>query len=196
MTERERTTESEAEPGVQVPPDETTSRTELEDLSEHLERYRATTLQVLDLVEEQDLSWRPGPHQYSLGQQLLHIAQAEDRFAHGLFEGDWSLERVRFPPELPSLEELRAFFVKVRAFTLGGLRAVEPAALGEILELPDAPAHTLRSWLWFVLEHELHHRGQIWAYLRAMGRTPPFYAMPLPLGERPDLKAREELGGF
>ena len=55
---------------------------------------------------------------------------------------------------------------------------------------------SLRSGLWFILEHELHHKGQIWLYLRLMGITPPFYAMPLPPGERPDVAAREALGGF
>lgn len=171
-------------------------KSEIEDLTEHLQRYRAVTLQVFDLIEDGDLGWRPGASQYSLGQQLLHIAQAEDRFVHGLFEGDWSLERVRFPPELPTIEEMKAFFERVRSFTLGRLDEVGPVDLGKVVETPDAPDHTLRSWLWFILEHELHHRGQIWAYLRAMGRTPPFYAMPLPLGERPDVAAREALGGF
>ncbi len=172
-------------------------RGEIEDLIEHLERYRATTLQVFDLVDEADLAWRPSEDQYSLGQQLLHIAQAEDRFAHGLFEGDWTYDRVRFPPELPDAAEMRALFDTVRRFLLGHLRKLDEAELGEPIEGPDGPAGwSLRSYLWFILEHELHHRGQVWAYLRAMGKTPPFYATPLPLGRRPDVEAREELGGF
>lgn len=172
-------------------------RTELEDLIEHLQRYRSITLQVFDLIDDGDLHWRPSADQYSLGQQLLHIAQAEDRFIHGLFEGDWSFDRVRFPKELPDLEEMRALFGKVREHTLERIGQVDPAELGKVVEIPDSPVdHTLRSWLWFILEHELHHRGQVWGYLRAMGVTPPFYAIPLPLGERPDVKAREELGGF
>lgn len=170
--------------------------TELDDLIEHLERYRATTLQVFDLVEDPDLSWRPAPDRFSLGQQLLHIAQAEDRFAHGLFEGDWSYERVRLPTKVPSRDELKAFFHEVRAYTRSKLAALEPADLARIVSTPDMPEFTLRSYLWFILEHELHHRGQVWGYLRTMGHTPPFYALPLPLGERPDIRAREELGGF
>lgn len=169
---------------------------ELDDYIEHLERYRATTLQVFDLIEEDELEWRPSPSQYSLGQQLLHIAQAEDRFSHGLFEGDWSYDRVRFPEELPTSEQMKEFFESVRSFTLQHLLELEPSELGEAVQIPEAPERSLRSSLWFILEHELHHRGQVWAYLRAMGYTPPFYATPLPLGERPDLKAREELGGF
>lgn len=170
---------------------------EIQDLTEHMERYRATTLQVLDLIDQGDLSWRPSADQYSLGQQLLHIAQTEDRFFRGIFEGDWSTDRIRFPEDLPDLPDLRAYFLRVRQFTLSKLREVDASQLGRTMEIPDGPPdHSLRSWLWFVLEHELHHRGQIWAYLRAMGRTPPFYAMPLPPGERPDIPARQELGGF
>lgn len=172
-------------------------RSELEDLIEHLNRYRAITLQVFDLVDEGDLEWRPSPSRYSLGQQLLHIAQAEDRVGHGLFEGDWSFDRVRFPPELPPAEEIRAFFERVRSYTMQRLEGIEREDLGEVVEIPDSSVEqSLRSLLWFILEHELHHRGQIWVYLREMGYTPPFYAAPLPLGERPDLKKREELGGF
>lgn len=173
------------------------SRTELEDLIEHLERYRRVTLQVFDLIEDGDLAWRPSSEQYSLGQQLLHIAQAEDRLVHGLFEGDWSYDRVRFPAELPDSHAMMGVFRSVRAFTLDRLRTLAEPELGRLIDVPDMPLEqTLRSYLWFILEHELHHRGQIWAYLRAMGKKPPFYALALPLGERPDLKAREELGGF
>ncbi len=170
---------------------------ELADLTEHLQRYRATTLQVLDLVEAEDLDWRPSRSQYSLGQQLVHIAQTEDHFSRGLFDRDWSSARLRFPNPLPAPEALRAFFASVRQYTLSKLEALEPDELGAVVEVPNGPpGHSMRSWLWFILEHELHHRGQIWAYLRAMGLAPPFYAMPLAPGERPDIEMREELGGF
>jgi uncharacterized damage-inducible protein DinB len=173
------------------------SVSELEDLMEHLQRYRATTLQVFELVDDEELEWRPAPDQYSLGQQLLHVAQAEDRFVQGLFQGDWSYDRVRFPEVLPDAATLRAFFRRVRTDLLERIRDLSPEELGRKIHVPEMPAdHSLRWYLWFILEHELHHRGQIWAYLRAMGKTPPFYAMALPLGDRPDHAAREELGGF
>ena len=172
-------------------------KTEIEDLTEHLERYRAVTLQVLDLVDDEELGWRPAPDRYSLGQQLLHIAQTEDLYAHGLFEGDWDYDRARFPERIPDRAGLRVLYERVRAFTRQRLARLDAAALGAIVTIRGSPLeHTLRSWLWFVLEHEIHHKGQIWGYLRDMGKTPPFYAMPLPPGERPDVQARTELGGF
>jgi uncharacterized damage-inducible protein DinB len=170
---------------------------ELEDLREHLERYRAVTLQVLDLVTDEQLRWRPGRDYYTLGQQLLHIAQAEDLHAHGLFENDWDVERARFPADPLTRDFIRASFQRVRSYTLDRLDRLEAEELGVARPAPGVPMKwTLRSGLWFILEHELHHKGQIWLYLRQMGVTPPFYAMPLPAGDRPDIKARQELGGF
>ena len=172
-------------------------RSELEDLREHLERYRQVTLQVLDLVSDDQLAWRPGAESYSLGQQLLHIAQAEDLHAHGLFESDWNFERARFPKEPITRDYLRTYFGRVRDYTRTQLDSLSERRLSDISSAPDAPVEwTLRSGLWFILEHELHHRGQVWLYLRQMGITAPFYAFPLPAGERPDIKARQELGGF
>jgi uncharacterized damage-inducible protein DinB len=172
-------------------------RSELEDLTEHLERLREVTLSFLDAVGDEELSWRPTPEQYSLGQQLLHIAQAEDLYAHGLFEFDWDYERVRFPAPLPTTAEIRDFFVRVRARTREHLARLDPARLGEVTTIPGSPLeHSLRSWLWFLVEHEMHHKAQVAGYLRLLGRVPPFYAMPLEPGARPDIEAREELGGF
>jgi hypothetical protein len=68
-----------------------------------------------------------------------------------------ALDRVRFPDEFPSSDEFRRFFVDVRAYTLSKLSEVDPEELGRTIDIPDAPTHTLRSWLWFTLEHELHH---------------------------------------
>lgn len=173
------------------------SRTELEDLLEHMERYRAVTLQVLEMITDEEMSWRPTPGQYSLGQQLLHIAQTEDLYAHGLFERDWNYDRARFPDVLPDRAALRDMFACVRARTIQHLATLDPADLGHVVEISGSPLeHTLRSWLWFLIEHEMHHKAQIGMYLRQLGHTPPFYAMPLAAGERPDVQARESLGGF
>ena len=172
-------------------------KNELEDLVEHLERFRSVTLQMLGMVNDGDLSWRPGKGHYSLGQQLLHIAQAEDLYAHGLFEGDWNYDRVRFPTRLPTVAELKEFYRTVREFTRAELTKLDSGRLGGIVTIPDSPLeHSLRSWLWFLVEHEMHHKAQVSVYFRQMGRTPPFYAMVLEQGVRPDVVAREELGGF
>jgi DinB family len=52
---------------------------------------------------------------------------------------------------------------------------------------------SIRSWLWFILPHQIHHKAQLAEYLRALVLTPPYFAMVFPIGERPDIIARARL---
>jgi uncharacterized damage-inducible protein DinB len=111
--------------------------TELSNLREHLDRYRAVTLQTIDVVpDDAALAWRA----------RLDVMPASE------------LDAGRDAPSAP-------------------------------------PGVTMRWWLWFILEHEIHHKAQAAVYLRQMGFIAPFYAMPLPIGARPDFASRESLGG-
>lgn len=170
---------------------------ELDDLKEHLQRYRAVTLQALGLVGDSDLAWRPGPGHYTLGQQFLHIAQAEDFQIHGQFALEWDYERVRFPQRDLKVDEIRRLMVDTRQKTLVALDELDEERLDEGVVLADGdPAYTRRSLLWLLVEHEVHHKAQIAVYLREMGKTPPFFAAPLEGGARPDIEMREKFGGF
>ena len=166
---------------------------QLEEYLEHAERYRAVTLQLLDQAECLDLDWRPTPEAMSLGQQFVHVAQAEDFQIRGLLRGEWDEERVRLPAQVTGIAEVRELLARVRAHTLEGLADVSS---GQLEERVGEPAATLRSWLWFVLEHEIHHKAQISLYLRLLGETPPFFAAPLPPGVRPDQEFRDRMGGI
>ena len=169
---------------------------ELDDLREHLERFRAVTLQALDLVTDDDLRWRPGPKHLTLGQQFLHIAQSEDFQIQAYLNGDWDLERVRFPVRELKVEELRERLKETRSRTMAALTELDEERLDERVELGEGqPVQTLRWWLWLVVEHEVHHKAQVAVYLRQMGMTPPYFAAPLEGGARPDVEVMERLGG-
>ncbi len=170
---------------------------ELDDLREHLERYRAVTLQALDVVTDQDLGWRPGPDHFNLGQQFIHIAKSEDFQVQAYLHGDWDYERARFPERDLGVEEVRALLNETRERTLEALGELDEAGLGEPVDQGEGkPIQTLRWWLWLLVEHEVHHKAQIAVYLRQMGKTPPYFAVPLEEGARPDAEIQEEMGGF
>ena len=153
--------------------------TEIEDLREHFDRYRAVTLEHLDRVTDEQLTWRPRPDAFSCAQHFVHVAQTEDFYMRGLFQRDWNAERLRFPKVLPLKAELREQFDTVRKFTLNvfstltsdQLTAIVPPMFGSPLEW------SLRSWLWYVLEHEVHHKAQLAEYMRQIGIVPPFFCV-------------------
>ena len=169
---------------------------ELADLRGHLEQYRAVTLQHFDILSDAQMSWRPRDDAFTCAQQLYHIISGEDFFIRGLFGSGWDVERLRLPKPMLDKRALRALFDQIRAETRRHLDALPESSLNEVRRHGLAPVDaTIRGWLWFILEHEIHHKAQLAEYLRTMGLTPPYFAMALPLGERPDVKARHDLGG-
>ncbi|MBI4466581.1 MAG: DinB family protein [Acidobacteria bacterium] len=162
---------------------------ELSVLREHLERYRGVTLQTLDMVPEEKLAWYPTISQFSFGQQFLHIAQVEEFYTHGLLEGDWDPARLDEPKVRVTRQGLRQKLQQARQFTLDKLGRLEAARLDAAVAVPNVPvAWPLRSWLWYLIEHEIHHKAQLAVYLRQIGLTPPFFAFVLPPGVRPDIR--------
>jgi uncharacterized damage-inducible protein DinB len=169
---------------------------ELDDLREHLERFRGVTLQHFDILSDEELAWRPREDAFTCGQQLVHIIQTEDFFVRGALEDDWDIDRLRLPKPMPSKLALHEEFVSTRQRTRVRLDALAPGVLDVVKRhgYADVDA-TVRTWLWFILEHEIHHKAQLAEYLRALGHVPPYFGIVLPPGTRPDIAARAALGG-
>lgn len=164
------------------------STNELSVLREHLERYRGVTLQTLDIVPDEKLAWFPAQAQFSFAEQFAHIAQVEEFYAHGLLGGDWNVNRLKLPKERLARDKLRRKLEETRQLTLSMLDALDAAQLDKTVQVPNVPVGwPLRSWLWYMVEHEIHHKAQLAVYLRQVDITPPFFAFVLPPGVRPDI---------
>ena len=168
---------------------------EIDDFREHMQRYRAVTVQFLDVLSDVQLAWRPRSDAFTAGQHLLHIAQTEEFYMHGLFTGNWEPNRIRLPVAPLSGTTLKARFESVRAITIEYLSTLTPTRLDTVVPPIGGSAvkWSLRSWLWYVLEHEIHHKAQLAEYVRQLGGLPPFFAMPLAVGDRPDIRMRAQL---
>ena len=82
-----------------------------------------------------------------------------------------------------------------RVLPLADFDMLTDANLDEVKQVSNVPWELpLRWWLWFVLEHEIHHKAQLALYLRQLGKVPPFFAMVLT--DRPDIRIRSEMGGI
>jgi len=165
------------------------STKEIVDLKEHLERFRGVSLQTLDWVPDEKLHWSPKEGLRSFAENFLHLARVEEYYARGLLSGQWDMERYFARPAALTREALRQILNETRAATLTGLENMDPARLDENVTVPDVPVDwTLRSWLWYVVEHEVHHKAQLALYLREIGVVPPFFALAFPPGIRPDIR--------
>ena len=136
-----------------------------------LDQEVLATKRVLERVPQSQLSWRPHPRSFSLGQLALHVATIPGMVAELAAQSS-----IPEPPRFTQAEAataaelvpaLEASVAKARA-VLGGLEDAQlmetwrlMAGGKEILAMPRAAV--LRM---IMLNHWYHHRGQLLVYLR------------------------------
>ena len=159
---------------------------EIATIREHLERFRAITLQSLERTPIDKLAWSPSPDLMTFAGQYAHLASVERLYVQGLSGAGWRAETNKLAGPLDR-DELQMGLHSAREVTTKWLDTLSLPALDELVVVPWLPVQwTLRSWLWYLVEHELHHKGQLALYLHLCGIEAPFFAFPLPLGVRPD----------
>lgn len=103
-----------------------------------------------------------------------HIASAEDAWFRCVVTrevGEWP------PPfgceDYPSVTSIKALLSKVHARTDAYLSTLDATDPDQVVELPWGGEVPLRWVIWHVLEHEIHHRGEIFLMLGLLGKEAP-----------------------
>lgn len=135
----------------------------------------ANTRRLLEVVPGAEAAWRPHPKSYSLGDLAAHIATLPLWCSHVLQQPELdlglpanaSIARVTFTTVRALLDQFDSNVREARA----ALASMSDGAMGEnwalknrgtvVFSVPRAGA--LRG---FVLNHMIHHRGQLSVYLR------------------------------
>ncbi len=139
---------------------------------------RRRTLGVADRIPPDQIEWRYQEGKFSFGDVLRHL---------GSLERYMFAENVRGRPSIypgHSIElasgygEVRAFLDRMREETVEILSTLDPEALQKKCVTPAGAEITVWKWLRAMLEHEVHHRGQLYTYLALLGvGGPPLYGL-------------------
>ncbi|MGD9092280.1 MAG: DinB family protein [Anaerolineales bacterium] len=138
----------------------------------HWAQVRADLLSTLDEFEDEELCYVPFKGSWSVGEIALHIANSEK----GWFQYVLKQEMDEWPDEFsledyPSVTAIKALLTEVHAQTDDYLDTLEADAAKRVVETPWGTTITLSWVVWHVIEHEIHHRGELSLMLGMLGRV-------------------------
>jgi len=152
---------------------------------DYFETIRERTLRAVRAVPPEKLEWRHSPGVFSTGDLARHIAVT----ARYTFVENVLGRPSRYPGCGTDLADgmpaVLAFMHHMHAETVDQLRMLTPEALKGKGVGPQG--HPITAWklLRAMVEHEVHHRGEIYVYLALLGvARPPLYGLT-----EPELKA-------
>jgi uncharacterized damage-inducible protein DinB len=163
---------------------------EIESLKEKLKIYNDVLLLSLELVPDEKLEWKPFDCFRSLGEQFYHVGQIEEFYIRGIRERHWDLPNaLKSPGERLTKDFIKNYINSAREKTLEFLGEMIVEDLNRVVKIPSNPTnYSIRHWLYYILEHKIHHKAQISVFLRQLGITPPFFAFAFPNNFRPDME--------
>jgi len=140
----------------------------------HWTVVRRGLLQALDELTDAQLDFVAREGMWSLGTVARHIANAEEgwfRYAATRELAEWPAEYTA--QDFPTIESIKALLSEVHARTEALLKRLDAADLDQALEMPWGERPSWRQIIWHVLEHEIHHRGEIYIMLGLLGLEAP-----------------------
>ena len=137
------------------------------------ELIRPNIDRALALVPDDKLDWAPAANMLTLGNIFLHISECSDWWYGEVIRGSPAMELSggSCPPKT-----IIAMLLDAHWSRLDELFARPPETLSESYSVTREGKTTRYDGCWLfthLLEHDIHHRGQINQYLRILGITPP-----------------------
>jgi uncharacterized damage-inducible protein DinB len=151
------------------------------DFLKYYTSVRKRTLSVAACVPPDKIEWRPAPDAFSFGDLLRHLAGIE----RWMFVETVLGRPTRYPGHGAELaegkEEVLTYVARLHVESMALLNALTDADVERPVMTPAGTPLVAWKWLRSMIEHEAHHRGQMYTMLRLLGvATPPLYGLTEP----------------
>ena len=150
----------------------------IDDFLRYLHGVRRRTDAVVRTLRSDDMDWAPLAGTFSFGDMLRHLAGLE----RWMFAENVRGRESSYPGHGKEIEagysSTLAYFTAVRAESWDIFAGLGDADLAATCVTPGGAELRVGKWLRLMIEHEVHHRGQLYLMARLRGRkTPPLYGM-------------------
>jgi uncharacterized damage-inducible protein DinB len=150
----------------------------IEPFLKYFGNFRERTVRVARCVPPDKIDWSYAPGKFTLGDLLRHIAVAERYMFAENARGNPSRYTSHDKELADSLENILALMEKLHAESMEIFSRFTEQDLQRKCKTPGGAEIRVGNWLRAMVEHEAHHRGQIYLYLGILGvPTPPLYGL-------------------
>ncbi|MBJ6110333.1 DinB family protein [Hymenobacter sp. BT523] len=141
-------------------------------------KIRQRTDRVVALVPPDHVEWRPRPGSFSLGDTVRHLAAIERYLYAEVAAGRPSAYAGCGRNLADGPAEVLRYYQRLRAESAAIFSSLSDSDLQQKRYPPGNGQITLWKWLRALLEHEIHHRGQLYVYLGLVDvPTPPLFGL-------------------
>lgn len=145
---------------------------------DYCKRIRERTKRLIGIIppELMDFTYMPG--KFSIADQIRHIAAIERYMYAESLMGRPSTYQGCGKELAEGYEEIMAFLDRTHAETLTIIAGMKEEDLKKKCLTPDNVEITIWKWLRAMVEHEIHHRAELYIYLNLAGlKTPPMFGL-------------------
>jgi uncharacterized damage-inducible protein DinB len=141
-------------------------------------KIRQRTDRVVACIPPDKIEWTCREGKFTFGDLLRHLAALE-RY---MFAENVQGRPSRYPGHGRELadgyEAVMEYYRRLRGESFEIFSRLTPEDLQKKCETPGGASLAVWKWLRAMIEHEIHHRGQIYVYLSILGISgPPLYGL-------------------
>lgn len=138
-----------------------------------LESETGITRKVLAAVPPDKGDYRPHPQSKSAFELAWHLASADWWFFDCIVKGEFSSEGDYVPPDVQTPADVTAWYDRNVPPALERVKNMTDEQLLRPVSFFGMMTRPAVTYLLMALQHAVHHRGQLSAYLRPMGAKVP-----------------------
>lgn len=141
-----------------------------------LKNEHRLTKRIIEAIPVDKGDYRPDPLSMSALDLAWHIASAERFFMSAVSTGAFDPNGARRPETVQNSADVAAWYTDSFQADFDKVAKLSPEQLAAIVDFRGMFQLPAVQYLQFCMNHSIHHRGQLSAYLRPMGaRVPSIY---------------------
>nr|WP_315034766.1 DinB family protein [uncultured Chryseobacterium sp.] len=144
--------------------------------ADYYERIRARTNRLIEVVPPEHIDFAYKPGKFTIGDQIRHIATIE-RYMYGeTISGRKSAYPGCGKELADGYENTVLFFNEMHKQTMEIINTLTDEDLNRKCRTPGDHEISIWKWLRAMVEHEIHHRAEIYIYLNLLDvKTPQIF---------------------